>query len=261
MSKDKPAVRNLHLKAAEYYRERLPEKAIYHLMKAEQFDEAAQLLERIGKGLVRLGRFDALLERIGELPENVRDQHPGLYLFLGDVRRLTSDFDEALEWYMAAEERFGRLDDALGRSNALRGQAQVYLDTVRPLRADSLLEEALRLLEPQAFHAETAALLDLQAENKLNLGHPNQAKALHHEAKLLRNEEDPGDVYLEARSLLRTGYLKEARQLLETRVEKEQRELQRSRPQRFHRETMILLSLITAFQGDVEKNGILCPRG
>ncbi len=106
----------------------------------------------------------------------------------------------------------------------------MYLDTVRPLRADSLLEEALRLLEPQAFHSETAALLDLLAENKLNLGHPSQAKALHHEAKLLRNEEDPGDVYLEARALLRTGYLKEGRRLLEERVKDEQREMQQYTP-------------------------------
>ncbi len=90
--KDEQAAWNLHLKAAAYYRERLPEKAIYHLMKAERFDEAADLLEGIGKNLVRLGRFDALLERIGELPEEVRDQHPGLYLFLGDVRRLNFRF-------------------------------------------------------------------------------------------------------------------------------------------------------------------------
>ena len=261
LSKDKQTVSELHLKAAAYYRENHPETAIYHLMKADHFNEAAGLLEKIGRNLVRLGRFDTLLERIGELPEDVRDQHPGLYLFLGDVRRLTSDFDEALEWYTAAEERYDRLKDMLGRSNALRGQAQVYLDTVRPLRADSLLEEALRLLEPQAYHIETAALLDLLAENKLNLGHPSQAKALHHEAKLLRDEEDPGDVYLEARSLLRTGYLKEARQLLEARVEDEQRELQRSRPQRFHRETMMLLSLITALQGDVDKTAYYAREG
>ncbi len=261
LSKDQQAASDLHLKAAAYYRESYPEMAIYHLMKADHFNEAAELLERIGRNLVRLGRFDTLLERIGELPEDVRDQHPGLYLFLGDVRRLTSDFDEALEWYASAEERYNRLEDVLGRSNALRGQAQVYLDTVRPLRADSLLEEALRLLEPQAFHIETAALLDLLAENKLNLGHPSQATALHHEAKLLRNEEDPGDVYLEARALLRTGYLKEGRRLLEERVKEEQREVQGSRPQRFHRETMMLLSLICAFQGDVKKTAYYACEG
>ena len=80
-------------------------------------------------------------------------------------------------------------------------------------------------------------------------------------AKLLRNEEDPGDVYLEARSLLRTGYLKEGRRLLEERVKDEQREMQGSRPQRFHRETMMLLSLICAFQGDVEKTAFYAREG
>ena len=78
---------------------------------------------------------------------------------------------------------------------------------------------------------------------------------------MLRNEEDPGDVYLEARALLRTGYLKEARRLLEEQLKEEQREMEGSRPQRFHRETMMLLALICAFQGDVDKTAYYAREG
>lgn len=258
--KDTATAKALHLKAASYYQSAYPEKSIYHLMQADQFLEAAELLERIGSDLVRHGRLGSLLEKIGQLPDEIRSQRPGLLLLLGDICRLTSDFEEALDWYVAAEELYIKIENSLGRSNALRGQAQVYLDTVRPLRADSLLEEALRLLEPQEFHAETAALLDLLAENKLNLGHPHQAKSLHHEAKLLRSEEDPGDIYLEARSLMRTGFLREARQLLEAKVEEEKKS-NGLRPQRFHRETMLLLSLICALQGDVEQTEFYAREG
>ena len=42
-------------------------------------------------------------------------------------------FDEALEQYLTADRLFASQADRLGRSRALRGQAQVYLDTVRPL--------------------------------------------------------------------------------------------------------------------------------
>jgi DNA-binding SARP family transcriptional activator len=167
------------------------------------------------------------------------------------VFRLRALFDEALEHYVTAERHFASQSNRLGRSQALRGQAQVYLDTVRPLKADSLLEEALRLLEPEEHRHETAALLDKLAENKLNLGHPDQAQALHHEAGLLRADADPGDVYLEARAMVRTGRLADARRLLARRAE-EERLTGESRPQRFHRETLLLLSLVHSLEGDAD---------
>jgi DNA-binding SARP family transcriptional activator len=158
--------------------------------------------------------------------------------------------------YRAAEARYTATRDRVGLSLALKGQAQVYVDTVRPLKAESLLEDALRLLEPMEHRSETAALLDLLAENKLNLGSPDEAQAVHHEARLLRSlrslgsEADPGDVYLDARAMLRTGRLEEARRLLEKRAE-EERLADALRPQRFHRETPLLLALVCALQGDV----------
>lgn len=242
--------RALHRQAARYFRQaKHPEETIYHLLQAHDFEQAAEMLEEIGPGLVRQGRVDSISTWIAELPAELRQTRPGLSLLMGDVLRLRARFDEALEYYAAAEQRHAEQGNALGRSRALRGQAQVYLDTVRPLKADSLLEEALRLLEPQENRQEAAALLERLAENKLNLGHPDEAQALHYEARLLRAETDPGDVYLEARAMLRTGRLREGTQLLEERAREERRSDQ-SRPQRFHRETVLLLSLLYALQGD-----------
>ena len=174
------------------------------------WDHVKMLCEEIGPRLVSQGRFDSLSAWINRLPEKVLSAQPGLYLLLGDVLRLRVQFDEALEHYRVAERLFATQPNRVGRSHALRGQAQVYLDTVRPLMADSLLEEALRLLEPAEHQHETADLLDKLAENKLNLGYPEEAQALHHEAGLLRAETEPGDVYLEARAMVRTGRLAEA---------------------------------------------------
>jgi LuxR family transcriptional regulator, maltose regulon positive regulatory protein len=245
--------RRLHRRAAEHFRQAgHREESVYHLLEAEDYGAAAGLLEEIGPGLVALGRFDSLISWIGRLPPEVQAAHPALDLLLGDVLRLRAHFDEALGRYQAAEARYVAATDRVGLSLALKGQAQVYVDTVRPLKAESLLEDALRLLEPMEHRGETAALLDLLAENKLNLGSPDEAQKLHHEARLLRSlrsEADPGDVYLEARAMLRTGRLAEARRLLERRAE-EEGQADASRPQRFHRETLLLLALICALQGD-----------
>jgi len=177
----------LHRRAAEFFRRSgHPEQTVYHLLEASEHAAAAGILAEIGPGFVRSGRLDSLRGWIGQLPEEVLAACPELSLLLGDIRRLRADFDGALEHYASAEHSYTGLHDRLGRSQALRGQAQVYLDTVRPLKADILLAEALRLLEPQEHRLETAALLDRLAENRLNLGYPEEAQAPHHEARLLR---------------------------------------------------------------------------
>jgi len=245
-------VTDLHRKAAEYFLQtnRL-EETIFHLFKAEDLEAAADTLVHVGPELLRTGRLEGLLYWIGRLPEPLLAETPTLHLLMGDALRLRAEFDAALEHYAAADRTFQHLGQYWGRSQALRGQAQVYLDTIRPLKADALLEEALRLLEPQEHRDEVAALLDQLAENKLNLGHPEQANSLHHEARLLRTEISPNDVYLEGRALLRTGRLSEARSLLETQAEEEHLDDQQ-RPQRFHRETLLLLSLIYSMLGEAE---------
>jgi LuxR family maltose regulon positive regulatory protein len=243
---------DLHRQAAATFQQSgRPEEVVYHLLQAEEYGRAAGLLEDFGPQLVALGRFDSLTSWIASLPERERLAHPAIDLLMGDVLRLRANFDGALVHYAAADQCYAQQGDRVGRSRALRGQAQVYLDTVRPLKADSLLEEALRLLEPEEHRHETAALLDLLAENRLNLGYPDQAQALHHEARLLRTDADPGDIYLEARALMRTGRLVEAERLLARRAE-EERQADRSRPQRFHRETQMLLSLVHVLQGNRE---------
>ncbi len=252
LAKDPAHSRLLHRKAGNYYREiDQPEETIYHLLAAEDYELAVDQIAAIGPGLVTMGRLDSLTGWADRLPDTIRAARPELSLLLGDVCRLRADFDAALDHYLAAGRLYGACNDRLGKSRALRGQAQVYLDTIRPLKADALLEEASRLLEPQEHREEAAALFDQLAENKLNLGYPDQAQALHAEARLLRAEADPGDVYLEARAMLRTGRLAEARRLLEARAA-EERAAHASRPQRFHRETVLLLSLICVMLGDAE---------
>lgn len=225
------------------------EEAISHLLAGEAFQEAAEILDRVGHEMVQAGRLDTLAGWIGVLPPEVLENHPPVMTYLGDIARLHSRFNEALGWYRQAEERSRARGDVRGIGQALRGQARVYLDTVNPSQAEHLLQEALRLADGQEDRETRARLLDLLAENRLNLGRPEEAERFRAQARELR-EEGPGPAELAVRVLLRTGRLDEARRLLEERAAIESREPV-LRP-RAHRETLLLLSLILAMQGEAE---------
>lgn len=239
-----------HMQAARCFVQRGDEaRAVHHFLAAQAWEEAAAILESLGRDMVQAGRLEVLSNWLGMLPPKVLASHPALLIYLGDIARLRSRFQEALGWYQQAEERYRLRGDNRGVGQALRGKARVYLDTVNPVQAERYLQEALRLADGQEDRESFARLLELLAENQLNLGRPEEAERLRAQARTLR-EEGPGEAELAIRVLLRTGRLNEARRLLEEQAEKERRE-PILRP-RAHRETLLLLSLILAFQGEPE---------
>ena len=204
-----------HRLAAAFYQGRgVYEEALYHWLAASAWEEAAAACELAGEPALRSGRLEAVAGWVDPLPPAVLAEHPRLQALLGDVCRLRSHFDEALAWYAQAERIWRARGDAAGVSRALHGQASVYLDTVRPTEAESLLQEALGLAEGIANREARARLLELLAENKLNIGKPAEAEALRAEAQALR-DAGPAEDVLSLRVKLRTGQLAEARRLLE----------------------------------------------
>lgn len=225
------------------------EMALEHLFRAGDHEAAAHLLEELGAALVRNGQLDRLERWLHQFPPDLLASHPRLLSYLGDVRRLRSQFEEALSWYQQAQHHAQRLGQVEAVAQALRGQARVYLDTVNPAQAEALLEEALRITDGLADRQARATLLEMLAENRLNLGRPEEAETLRAQAQALR-EEGPNEEELPVRVLLRTGQLEQARRILEARAALEQ-EMPVLRP-RAHRETLLLLALIHAFEGDAE---------
>jgi len=241
----------LHRQAARFYMEKgATEEAVVHYLAANDFVEAAEQIATLAEGMIRTGRLDTLRNWISALPYAVLEDAPLLMVWLGDTYRLGSRFEEALEWYSRAEARFRATGDNAGLSRALRAQGAVYLDTVRPLRAEALLEEALRLTD-EKDRRERAALLEALAENRTNLGRLDEAKALRQQARELLASDGPSAADLDVRVLLRTGRIAQAQALLEERAA-EERALPPHRPARAHRETLLLLSLIYAFRGEPE---------
>ncbi len=246
---DAHAARARHRRAAEFYqRAGNGDEAVHHLLRAGAFADAAALIAELGENVLRAGRLDTLAAWLDALPPDQVAARPLLMFYLGDLARLRSRFDDALAWYAQAERawRVAAPPDIGGVARALRGQALVYLDTVRPPQAEKLLQEALRLMDRVDDRAARARVLELLAENKLNVGKAEEAEQLRARARALR-EEGPSEDGLSVRVKLRTGRLDEAREILETWARAE-----RGKPHapRAHRETLLILSLIHSMQGN-----------
>jgi DNA-binding SARP family transcriptional activator len=248
---DPAGVRARHRRAGAFFQGTGDyDTAIPHWLAAHAFEDAAAAIEAIGESALRAGRLSRVADWIDALPPPVIAEHPRLQAYLGDLYRLRSLFDRALAWYAQAEAAWRARDDAAGVSRALRGQASVYLDTVRPARAEHLLVEALRLAEGMPDREARARLLEMLAENKLNLGKPAEAETLRREAQVLRDEAPTEDA-LSTRVKVRTGQLAEARRSLQALAAVEERAADSGQigPPRAHRETALLLSLVEAFMG------------
>ncbi|MEM7801139.1 MAG: hypothetical protein AAF633_18240, partial [Chloroflexota bacterium] len=248
-----------HQKAGAYaHSQGQTEQAIEHFVAAEAFTDAAPLLEESGWDLIMSGRLSDTAAWIGGLPPHELTQRPNLLLQLGDIARLQSRYEPALGWYQQAEHIYQLHENRLGMSKALRGQARIYLDTVRPAQAEEILQQALRLSDGHADRESQARLLDLMAENLLNQGKIKEASSHQQQAQQLR-QEGPSPADLPVRLMLRTGRLREARAILDRRAEQERSDPVR-RP-RAHRETLLLLSLIQAMMGDAEEAATRAAEG
>ncbi|MBI5031798.1 MAG: transcriptional regulator [Chloroflexi bacterium] len=248
---DADAVRERHRSAAKFYQQNEnADEAIYHWLSANAFAEAADLIEAIGEKILREGRLDTLARWLDAIPPDQVAARPLLMFYHGELARLRSRFDDALGWYAQAERAWRAANDMQGISRALRGQALIYLDTVRAHQAEDLLREALRLIDRVDDRAAQARLLELLAENKLNMGKAAEAEELRVQARTLR-DEGPSEDALSVRVKLRTGRLDEAREILEAWARDE-----RGKPHapRSHRETLLMLALIYAMQGRAEES-------
>jgi LuxR family transcriptional regulator, maltose regulon positive regulatory protein len=242
---DQAAVLGRHRRAAEFFRAAGDlDEAIYHLLRAQEFQEAIPLIEQAGDHILQSGRLETLASWIEALPVETVTTRPLLLFDRGELARLRSRMDEALGWYSQAEGLWRAANDHAGVARARRGQACVYLDTMRAPEAELLLQQALQL-DDYADPETQTHLLNMLAENKLNMGRTDQAEQLRQEAAAQR-EDVPTQDTLSVRVKIRTGRLDEAREILETWARQERGQLHTPRA---HRETSLLLALIYAAQG------------
>jgi DNA-binding SARP family transcriptional activator/tetratricopeptide (TPR) repeat protein len=244
--------KELHLKIASYFRaHEYWEETLFHLLSVGEYKQINQILESIGNNMIKDGRYESLNYWINEIPKEKQREYPYFNYLLGEINRYQGNFEEALEYYHIAERLFREKNNKVGISSALRGQAQVFLDTIRPINADQLLQNALKLLDESDMNKEVADLMVLTAENQLNLGNPDSSEALLANARALNADISMDTDLIQARLFLRTGRLQQGIKLLHAR-EVNRSSINLQRPQRFHREGALLLSLFYSIIGDYD---------
>ncbi|NTV64084.1 MAG: transcriptional regulator, partial [Oscillochloris sp.] len=244
----------LHLRLSEHYRAIGDDEGVLHHLAAAGDPRAADALAAATTTIFAAGQPERVLAWVRRLRAQAGDL-PALTEVQAAALRHMGVFDAALSAYGTAEAAFAAAGDIEGQVRALRGQAEVYLDTVQPAPATNLLKRALKLL-PRSHTVGRASLLRLQAENWANRGRADVALILERaardqEAGARRQERlAPGfDAQLPPRLLLRAGRLNEARQQVEAQLRIDgiggDLVIQRGA----HREPLLLLSLIYAMLG------------
>lgn len=267
--RDLPDWADLQRRLAAHYRSQGDAEGVLHHLVIVGDTSAAAALAEFAPGMIGDGRSDEVLSWAMHLRQICGAQPELLEIEAAALRHL-GRFANALERFGMAEQAYSASGDLAGKVRALRGQAEVYLDTVQPAPATDLLKRALKLL-PRDQTAERAELIRLQGENWANRGRADVALILERSARRLEEsapkpvgskarvstEGSPQPLHLlvqpsglPPRLLLRAGRLDEAREQLEAQIWAENWSDTSGlvRPIA-HREPLLLLSLIYAMLG------------
>jgi DNA-binding SARP family transcriptional activator len=267
----------LHRRAAAFYQaQRDDDGVLHHLLRGGGAAEAALVLAARGPAWLEQGRAEALVAWLEQLAEPQRSIPALLELRAAALRQL-GRFEVALQVWQSAGAAYQRAGDRAGQVRALRGRAEVYLDTVQPAPAVALLKQACKLL-PRTSVAERAELLRMQAENWANQGRADVALILERAAQQLQPDgkrqaitpvaTNASATLLPPRLLLRSGNLLEARDQLESSLGMRGTWQARAEavpsamhPFAMHREPLLLLSFIYGMLGNGPRALAMAQRG
>ncbi len=239
----------LNRKAAHFFQQRgMHNQAIYHYRMIEAYTEIAEVLSHYGEDKIQNGEFESLAELLKAIPEDVLDRYYSLWFYQGEMNRYRCHYKEAIQSYERSFECAGKAGDTPGKVHGLEGQVRVYLDTIQPGKADHLLREAIHLLG-DSMSEQKVRLVHLMAENFINKGQPEEAEGLFKEVVKLQRNMENGE--LQARFYLRTGRLQTCKRILERKLKEEEEGSYRL--SKSHRETSLLLSIVSCFLGHEEE--------
>ncbi len=138
---DKEEYNRLQRRAAQIWQERGErEEAVEHLLQAQAWEEAAEEIDALVRGLYERSRFLTLVRWIEALPPAVREGRPRLLLFLGRVYLQTDQGEKAYPVFQQAERLFAERGDRKRWMQVLadravlermRGEYREALETVR----------------------------------------------------------------------------------------------------------------------------------
>ncbi|MGE5139240.1 MAG: AAA family ATPase, partial [Rudaea sp.] len=142
----------LHRRAAEA--EPLPGRAIGHYLAAELWEQAAQVIERMGDRAIPDGMLDELRGWIGTLPVSVRELHPRLVYFLGVCMLYKGEHGPARQTLELAVELAAGSGDRVTEGKALTHLAALANSPGKLEHGRALIERALACPVPGASRVE-----------------------------------------------------------------------------------------------------------
>ncbi|RLC62551.1 MAG: hypothetical protein DRI80_06120 [Chloroflexota bacterium] len=148
-------VSDLHRRAAEAQTN--PGQAIKHYLAAEMWEEAAQVIERVGRRLLRQGLLDTLVGWLHTLPPSVRETHPRLLHLLGVCAWEKGDLSTAQELLESALQGFETAADMVGQGEVLADMANCAFLQADFERSGVLFDRALEF--PLSAHSRMQSLM------------------------------------------------------------------------------------------------------
>jgi len=123
-SNPKINIQDLHIRARDWFsKQGMEREALRHSLLAEDFEEAAKLINRLSMEVVQKGEYRTVSDWINSLPNDIQQDHPFLLAMDVWALRMEGQFE-------AAETRIAEVEEAL-RSPAHRASAN--LETIKGL--------------------------------------------------------------------------------------------------------------------------------
>jgi LuxR family transcriptional regulator, maltose regulon positive regulatory protein len=115
-----------HARCAAYFAEQGSwEQAVRHLLEAEQFDQAAQIISEHGGAWITSGKLASLASLAEALPAVALEAHPRSLSYRAEVARLRGDFEASQNLFRRAIAALRAKQDDLGEAEALHSLATI----------------------------------------------------------------------------------------------------------------------------------------
>ncbi|MBM3944866.1 MAG: tetratricopeptide repeat protein [SAR202 cluster bacterium] len=164
MKQDADAFRTAQLDAARALQERGQfEMSIQHYVEAGDFETAATILEERGEQMVTGGRWEPIARVLSQMPVQIRDSRPGIFLLEANWLLSTGRSDDGIRTLNKAIEAFNETGSPEKETKALMLRSRL-------LRQKGALQMAIRDARQALALAEKNSSASDEAEAHLHLG-------------------------------------------------------------------------------------------
>jgi ATP/maltotriose-dependent transcriptional regulator MalT/DNA-binding SARP family transcriptional activator len=141
-----------HKRYADYFLERGAwEQAMSHLLEAEDFERAAEVIAQHGNEWIASGALSSLVSSAEALPDAVIEAHPRALAHRAEVARLRGEYDAALSHFRRAATLLHKQNDKQGEAEALHSLATIARRRGDCTLAFTYLDRAVELTDEHSI--------------------------------------------------------------------------------------------------------------